>query len=289
MKSTVDMMAQSDTDAGKQAIEDIELKLLLQAIRARYGYDFQDYANASIKRRVHQAMLNESGVDTISAYQEIILRDPEVMARFLDKVSVTVTGMFRDAGFYKVLREKVVPWLKEQPLIRLWHAGCSSGEEVYSMAILLHEEGLLERCRCYATDINQRVLEAGKAGIYPMKFMREHTVNYQNSGGKESLSDYYTAQYDSVKLRDYLGRNIVWAQHNLVTDGSFNEFHLILCRNVMIYFNHTLQSRVHHLIYQSLATGGYLGLGRAESMLDTPHEDHFVAVDRIEKIYRKMA
>ena len=278
-----------DSKTDTQVLEDLELQLLLQAIRARYGFDFLDYAKASMKRRVHQAMLNEPDVKTISSYQDRILHDHEVMARFLDSVSVTVTGMFRDAGFYKVLREKVVPWLKEQPLIRIWHAGCSSGEEVYSMAILLHEEGLLERSRSYATDINQRVLEVGKEGIFPIKFMREHTVNYQNSGGKASLSDYYTAHYDSVKLREFLGRNIVWAQHNLVTDGSFNEFHLIFCRNVMIYFNRTLQDRVHRLIFHSLSRGGYLGLGRAESLLETPHEDHYVAIDRTEKIYRKLS
>ena len=278
-----------DSKTDTQVLEDLELQLLLQAIRARYGFDFLDYAKASMKRRVHQAMLSEPDVKTISSYQDRILHDHEVMARFLDSVSVTVTGMFRDAGFYKVLREKVVPWLKEQPLIRIWHAGCSSGEEVYSMAILLHEEGLLERSRSYATDINQRVLEVGKEGIFPIKFMREHTVNYQNSGGKASLSDYYTAHYDSVKLREFLGRNIVWAQHNLVTDGSFNEFHLIFCRNVMIYFNRTLQDRVHRLIFHSLSPGGYLGLGRAESLLETPHEDHYVAIDRTEKIYRKFS
>lgn len=278
-----------DSKTDTQVLEDLELQLLLQAIRARYGFDFLDYAKASMKRRVHQAMLNEPDVKTISSYQDRILHDHEVMARFLDSVSVTVTGMFRDAGFYKVLREKVIPWLKEQPLIRIWHAGCSSGEEVYSMAILLHEEGLLERSRSYATDINQRVLEVGKEGIFPIKFMREHTVNYQNSGGKASLSDYYTAHYDSVKLHEFLGRNIVWAQHNLVTDGSFNEFHLIFCRNVMIYFNRTLQDRVHRLIFHSLSPGGYLGLGRAESLLETPHEDHYVAIDRTEKIYRKMS
>ena len=278
-----------DSKTDTQVLEDLELQLLLQAIRARYGFDFLDYAKASMRRRVHQAMLNEPDVKTISSYQDRILHDHEVMARFLDSVSVTVTGMFRDAGFYKVLREKVVPWLKEQPLIRIWHAGCSSGEEVYSMAILLHEEGLLERSRSYATDINQRVLEVGKEGIFPIKFMREHTVNYQNSGGKASLSDYYTAHYDSVKLREFLGRNIVWAQHNLVTDGSFNEFHLIFCRNVMIYFNRTLQDRVHRLIFHSLSRGGYLGLGRAESLLETPHEDHYVAIDRTEKIYRKLS
>jgi len=278
-----------DSKTDTQVLEDLELQLLLQAIRARYGFDFLDYAKASMKRRVHQAMLSEPDVKTISSYQDRILHDHEVMARFLDSVSVTVTGMFRDAGFYKVLREKVVPWLKEQPLIRIWHAGCSSGEEVYSMAILLHEEGLLERSRSYATDINQRVLEVGKEGIFPIKFMREHTVNYQNSGGKASLSDYYTAHYDSVKLREFLGRNIVWAQHNLVTDGSFNEFHLIFCRNVMIYFNRTLQDRVHRLIFHSLSPGGYLGLGRAESLLETPHEDHYVAIDRTEKIYRKLS
>ncbi len=270
-----------------EAIEAIELPLLLEAMAQRYGYDFRDYAVASLKRRLRRAMAEE-GLSTLSAFQDRVLHDPKCMARFLDIVSVDVSALFRDPAFYKVLREKVVPGLRSLPLIRIWHAGCAGGEEVYSMAILLHEEGLLARTQFYATDINERVLEQGRAAIYPINRMREYTANYQKAGGKEPFSDYYTAKHESAILHD-LGRgNIVWAVHNLVTDGSFNEFHVVLCRNVMIYFNRQLQARVHRLIYDSLALGGVLGLGSAESLRATPCEDCYEAVGQAEKLYRKV-
>ena len=269
-------------------IEAIELPLLLEAMYQRYGYDFRDYAMASLKRRVILAMQQENGIQTLSVYQDRILHDPEAMARFLDAVTVNVTALFRDPAFYRVLRDKVMPMLRELPLIRIWYAGCASGEEVYSVAIVLHEEGLLDKARSYATDINQHMLERGKEGIYPIKQMKEHTANYQKAGGKATFSDYYTAKHDSVILRSFLGKNIVWAQHNLVTDGSFNEFHLVLCRNVMIYFNRTLQDRVHRLIYDSLAVGGVLGLGQGEALHGTPYEERYEMLDRAEKLYRKV-
>ncbi len=270
-----------------EAIEAIELPLLLEAMAQRYGYDFRDYAVASLKRRLRRAM-DEEGLRTLSAFQDRVLHDPKCMARFLDIVSVDVSAMFRDPAFYKVFREKVVPGLRSLPLIRIWHAGCAGGEEVHSMVILLHEEGLLARTRFYATDINERVLEQSRAAIYPIGRMREYTANYQKAGGKEQFSDYYTAKHESATLRD-LGRgNIVWAVHNLATDGSFNEFHVVLCRNVMIYFNRQLQARVHRLIYDSLALGGVLWLGSAESLHATPCEDRYEAVGRAEKLYRKV-
>ncbi len=270
-----------------EAIEAIELPLLLEAMAQRYGYDFRDYAMASLKRRLRRAM-HEERLHTLSAFQERVLHDPQCMARFLDIVSVDVSALFRDPAFYQVLREKVLPGLRSLPLIRIWHAGCAGGEEVYSMVILLHEEGLLARTRFYATDINERVLEQGRAAIYPISRMREYTANYQKAGGKEQFSDYYTAKHDSVVLRDFGRGNIVWAMHNLVTDASFNEFHVVLCRNVMIYFNRQLQARVHRLIYDSLALGGVLGMGSAESLHTTPCEDRYETVGRAEKLYRKV-
>ncbi len=269
------------------AVEAIELPLLLEAIFQRYGYDFRAYAPASMKRRVHRAMQQEAR-RTVSGYQERILREPEAMARFLDAVSVEVTAMFRDPYFHKAFREKVAPGLRGLPLIRVWHAGCATGEEVYSMAILLHEEGLLEKTRLYATDLNARAIERGKQGIFPLKHMRDYTANYQKAGGRGTFSDYYTAKHDAVIMRDFLRKSITWAEHNLAADGSFNEFHLIVCRNVMIYFNRELQERVHRLIYDSLAPGGVLALGHGESLQFSLLEERYVAVDRAEKIYRKI-
>lgn len=268
-------------------IEAIEMPLLMEAMFQRYGYDFRGYAAASLKRRVHRAM-QEEGVKTISAFQERVLHDMEAMARFLDIVSVDVTAMFRDPLFHKALRDKVAPGLHALPHVRIWHAGCSTGEEVYSIAILLHEEGLLEKSQLYATDFNQRVLEHAKEGIFLLKHMREYTANYQKAGGKGEFSSYYTAKHDSAIMRDFLRANIVWAEHNLVSDGSFNEFQVILCRNVMIYFGRPLQDRVHRLIYDSLAQGGVLCLGHGESLQFTPYERCYEVVDRAEKIYRKV-
>lgn len=275
------------TDAERERIEAIEMPLLLDAVCQRYGYDFRGYAPASLGRRLRRAMAEE-GLATFSALQDRLLHAPAAMARFLDILSVDVTAMFRDPGFYRAFREKVVPGLRALPLIRVWHAGCAGGEEVYSMAILLREEGLLGRARLYATDINPRLVGRGKEAIYPIRAMREFTADYQKAGGSASFSDYYTARGDDIILRDFLRANIVWAEHNLVSDGSFNEFHVILCRNVMIYFGRPLQDRVHRLIRDSLALGGVLGLGRSESLQFTPCEDSYEAIDLAERLYRRV-
>lgn len=279
----------SDSRPDQQArIEAIELPLLLEAMYQRYGYDFRAYAPASLGRRLRRAMRDEPGVTSISAYQDRILHDAHCMRRFLDVVSVDTTAMFRDPNFYRVLRQKVIPQLRMTAHPSIWHAGCSTGEEVYSMAIVLHEEGLLERTTLFATDINPGVLQAGQQAIFRIRNMQHYTGNYQKAGGKASFSDYYVAKHEGVIMRDFLRHNIVWADHNLVSDSSFNEFQLILCRNVMIYFQRALQARVHEMLYDSLAMNCVLGLGHGESLQFTPREDCYEAVDRAEKLYRKV-
>lgn len=270
-----------------ERIEAIEMPLLLDAMYQRWGYDFRDYAPASLRRRIHRAM-QASKLPSMSAFQDCILHDAACMAAFLDSVSVDVTAMFRDPGFYRVLREKVLPGLAALPHIRVWHAGCAGGEEVYSMAILLHEEGLLERAQLYATDINPRLLAQGKEAIVPIKRMQDYTANYLKAGGRRAFSDYYTAKHEGAILADALRHNIVWAEHNLVSDSGFNEFQIVLCRNVMIYFNRKLQARAHKLIYDSLMIGGTLGLGHGESLQFTPYEEYYEVTDRDERLYRKV-
>lgn len=268
-------------------IKDSEVRSLVEDIYQRWGYDFRDYAPASLKRRVRRIIELEE-LSSISALQRKLMSDSGCMQRFLDRIVVSVTSMFRDPGFYFAFRKIVVPLLKERNSLRIWHVGCSTGEEVYSMAILLEEEGLLERTRIYATDLDQAALDKAKAGIYRLDLMRDYTENYQASGGKAAFSEYYHAGHGHVVLRKNLSKNIVWAQHNLVTDASFNEFHLILCRNVLIYFNACLQERVHHLLYESLVEGGVLVLGRQESLQLTPHESSYRFLDRREKIYQRV-
>jgi chemotaxis protein methyltransferase CheR len=210
------------------------------------------------------------------------------MERLLMRLSIHVTSMFRDPSFYLTFRERVVPLLRTYPSVRLWHAGCSTGEEVYSMAILLQEEGLYDRATLYATDISMDVLRRARDGIFPLAQMQEYTVNYLKAGCKRQFSDYYTAQYDNVIFHPSLKTNLVFSEHNLVTDGSFNEFHVVLCRNVMIYFNKTLQTRVHDLIYQSLAMFGIFGIGNKESLRFTPREDAYEQLDEHDRLYRKI-
>lgn len=280
-------MTKKAAPAMESDIEDIELALLTQAIYQRWGYDFRDYAPSSLKRRI-RLIVDAEGLSSMSALQERVLRESACMQRFLDQVTVNVTSMFRDPGFYRAFRDCAVPQLKQHRTLRVWHAGCASGEEVYSLAILLHEAGLLGRCRIYATDLDQASLDAARAGIYPLTKMREYTQNYQASGGQAAFSEYYQAGHDSVVMQAALSKNIVWAQHNLVTDASFNEFHLILCRNVLIYFNAQLQERVHRLLYDSLASDGLLVLGRQESLRLTPHESCYQVLHAREKIYRRL-
>ena len=270
----------------KNELEAIEIELLLDGLFRYYGFDFRNYAPASLKRRIWNIIRAEQ-LTTVSGLQEKILHDPACLERFLLGLSVNVTAMFRDPSFYLAFRTKVVPLLRTYPFIRIWHAGCSSGEEVYSMAILLQEENLYQRCRIYATDMNEMVLRKAKAGIFPLRLMQEYTQNYLQAGGKKSFSEYYTAAYDNAIFSSSLKENIIFAQHNLATDGSFNEFNVILCRNVLIYFNPLLQERVHNLLYESLCIFGILGLGHQESLKLTSYEKCYEDLESSEKLYRR--
>ncbi|HEX8088639.1 MAG TPA: protein-glutamate O-methyltransferase CheR [Blastocatellia bacterium] len=269
-------------------LEALEIKLLLDGVYLHYGYDFREYAPASLKRRIWDVVRSEK-LRSISRLQDKVLHDPACFERFIVALTVNVTAMFRDPSFYSAFRAKVVPLLKTYPFVRIWHAGCSTGEEVYSMAIVLTEEGIYDRCRIYATDLNESVLRKAKAGIYPLQFMQGYINNYARAGGKNSFSEYYTANYDSAIFRSSLRENVVFSQHNLVTDRSFNEFNVILCRNVLIYFNQSLQDRVHNLLYESLGMFGVLGLGQKETISYTPHEKHYEVLEEGEKLYRRIA
>ena len=273
--------------ATQEDIENIEITVLLEAVFQRYGFDFRRYANASLKRRIRNCVHAEK-VKTVSALQEKLLYQSAVMERFLLALSINVTSLFRDAGFYRAFREKVIPRLRTYPFIRIWHAGCSSGEEVYSLAILLQEEGLYDRVRLYATDMNEVILARARDGIYPLERMQSYAQNYLRAGGNRILADYYTTQYGRAIFHASLKKNIVWSQHNLVTDGSFNEFHVILCRNVLIYFDQTLQARVHKLLYESLINFGMLGLGQMESIQFSPYGACYEVRDSMEKWYSKV-
>jgi chemotaxis protein methyltransferase CheR len=268
-------------------LEALEIRLLLEGIFCRYGFDFRDYAYASIRRRIWN-QIHAEGLGSISEFQGRVLHETACMERFLLTVTVNVTTMFRDPSFYRAFRSRVVPHLRAYPFLRIWHVGCATGEEVYSMAILLHEEGLYPKCRIYATDMNEEVLARARAGIFSLAVVQEYTGNYLRAGGSGSFSEYYTAKYDNIIFQRSLSDNIVFAQHNLVTDSSFNEFHVILCRNVMIYFNEALTARVHELLYGSLALSGFLAVGNKESIKFTPHEDSYEEFDQEEKIYRRI-
>jgi chemotaxis protein methyltransferase CheR len=267
-------------------VEDLEIDLLLTAIVRRYGYDFRNYAPASLRRRVRN-MQKLEGVRTISALQERLLRDTACMERFIANLSVSVTAMFRDPEFYRVLRSDVVPMLRTYPFVRVWHVGCATGEEVYSMAILLEEEGLYDRCRLYATDISDRALRRAAKGVFPLDRMKENTSNYLRSGGRQDFSGYYTADARSAIFRDSLRRNMIYSQHNLVSDGPFNEFNLVLCRNVLIYFDTTLRERVHELLHASLAPFGVLGLGVKETVNYTGVASRYRPLGGLSYLFRK--
>ena len=269
------------------ALERLEIELLIEAVHRHYGFDFRGYAYASLRRRVWKR-IHAEGLGTVSALQAAVLHEPPVLDRLMDDLSVNVTAMFRDPGFFAAFRREVVPVLRTHPFVRIWHAGCATGEEVYSMAILLEEEGLYDRARLYATDMNERVLRQARAGIFPLERMREYTENYLRAGGAREFSAYYTAGYDGARFSPALLRNVVFAQHNLVTDRSFSEFHAVLCRNVLIYFDKGLQARVHRLFYDSLAMFGVLALGNRETLRFSPHEECYEALAPAEKIYRKV-
>ena len=272
----------------REELERVEIDLLLQGIYRRYGFDFREYAPASLRRRVWRRVHAE-GLDSVSGLQERVLHDPACMERLLLDLSINVTAMFRDPSFYVAFRERVAPLLRTYPFTRLWVAGCSTGEEVYSLAILLAEEGLYERARIYATDINEAVVDRAQAGVFPLDRMQAYTENYIRSGGKRAFSEYYVAAYDGARFARSLVENVVFAQHNLVSDRSFNEFNVIVCRNVMIYFDRSLQDRVHRLFYESLARFGVLALGRKESLAFSPHADAYEELDGQERLYRKVA
>jgi chemotaxis protein methyltransferase CheR len=267
-------------------ISEKDLALLLKSIYQKYGYDFSEYSEAHIKRRISNRMVL-SGIKNIDQLHALIINDAAFADKLLQDLSITVTEMFRDPDFYKTLREKVIPVLKTYPFIKVWHAGCSTGEEAYSMAIILQEEGLYERTIIYATDFNQVALNRAKEGIFSNELMKAYTANYQLSGGRESFADYYTASHEHVIMNNSLKKNIVWANHNLVTDSVFGEVHLILCRNVLIYFERDLQNKVQKLFYDSLISGGILCLGSKESLRFTDLYERYSEQDRKQRIFKK--
>jgi chemotaxis protein methyltransferase CheR len=268
-------------------LEEIEVELLLEGIYRLYGFDFRRYAPASLRRRLRRRMDGEK-VETISALQNLILHDAQVMERLLLDLSINVTAMFRDPTFFLSFRTIAVPLLRTYPFSRIWVAGCSTGEEVYSLAIVLAEEGLSERTRIYATDINEAVLEQARLGVFPLDKMQEYTQNYIRAGGTHAFSEYYVARYEGAQFSRGLVENVVWAQHNLASDAVFNEFNVIMCRNVMIYFDKPLQEHVHELFHESLAMFGILALGQKETIKFSPREHAYEELDPGERLYRKI-
>lgn len=268
-------------------IEEIEISLLLEGIRLSYGYDFREYALSPLRRGLMTAMSRE-GVRTVSAYQDRVLHDAACMQRFLGAVGVSLTTMFRDPELMHSLREEVVPLLRTYPSSRIWIAGCATGEEVYSLAILLDEAGMLKRTSIYATDINEDMLAVARLGSYPLEKMQRCEESYRLAGGAASLVDHYTVTGRSAHLNQRLQDSVTWARHNLATDGSFNDFHLIVCANVLIYFRPSLQERAHRLFYDSLIRGGFLALGKRESLLHCPDREHYEQVRDGVNLFRKM-
>lgn len=267
-------------------LTDLEIKLLMEGVYQVYGYDFREYGEASLRRRIAQ-WLSSSGFATLSLAQSQLLRDRTLFDTLLRGITVNVSEMFRDPAFFLTIREQVVPYLKTYPFVKIWHAGCATGEEAYSMAILLLEEGMAGRFRIYATDINEEVIRKAQEGIYPLQELQRFTRNYQQGGGTGSFSDYYTARYDHAILNKSLRENMVFAAHNLAVDADFGEMNLILCRNVMIYFKQTLKERVLGLFDSSLVSGGFLCLGTKESLDHRQISSRYEAIAPRMQIYRK--
>lgn len=265
---------------------ELEVEALIKEIHTAYGYDFSGYARASVYRRIRR-FLGQKHLQTIEDLRKFLFTDSFFFENFLQEITVNVTEMFRDPTFYKSLRENVLPILSTYPFIKVWDAGCSTGEELFSLAILLEEEGLLGRTKIYATDINQKVLRQAKDGIFSATNMTAYTAAYYAAGGKRDFAEYYTSNYGSVKFNSSLVRNVVFYPHNLATDSSFNEFHLIVCRNVLIYFNRALQERVYQLFDESLVDLGYLALGKKETLAMSGISDRYDFVDKNNRIYRK--
>ncbi|WP_447785721.1 CheR family methyltransferase [Stenotrophomonas bentonitica] len=267
---------------------DLELRLLLEAVYQRYHYDFRDYALASLRRRMRHAMARFE-CDNMGELQHRLLHEPETFALAMQYFTVQVSEMFRDPAYFRMLREHAIPVLRTYPSIKLWIAGCSTGEEVWSLAILLQEEGLLDRAIIYATDINPDALEAAETGAFALDRMAQFSRNYLEAGGTGSLSDYYSSGYGSVVFDRRLKRNIVFADHSLATDTVFSEVHLVSCRNVLIYFQRALQDRAIGLFHEALVHRGFLGLGSKESLQFGEHADEFEACAREQRLYRKLA
>ncbi len=267
-------------------VEKIEIDMLLGGIRSRYGYDFTHYSRASLKRRVDR--VREHGrLTSYTALLDRLYHDEVYFDEFLRSMSITVTEMFRDPPFYRAVREKLVPMLKTFPFIKIWHAGCATGEEVYSMAILLHEEGFLNRARIYATDFNKHSLDKAQEGIYPAKNMEAAKANYIAAGGTGDFFEHTSSSYDLVKFNDYLKKHITFSYHNLVSDGVFGEMNVICCRNVLIYFDKTLQDHVLSQFAESLRHGGFLCLGNKETLNFTAVKSAFETIDSKQRIFKK--
>ena len=281
-------MADDRQPLRRRDVEAVELDLLAEGIYEAYGFDFRRYSRPSFRRRVWRRVELEH-LTSITGLLERLLHDPHAMHRLLADLSVNVSAMFRDPGFFRVFRAKVVPLLRTYPFLRVWNAGCATGEETMSVAILLKESGLYDRTRIYATDMNEVTLNQARARAYPIAKMREYTANYIEAGGTRSFSEYYVADGDRVVFHPSLADNVVFAQHNLATDRSFNEFHVIMCRNVMIYFNRELQEHVHKLLYDSLSHFGVLGLGSRESIAFSGHREAYDELDESARLYRKVA
>ena len=268
-------------------VENLEIQLLLDAIFLRYGYDFRNYARASIRRRILQFMKDQR-IAWVSEMIPRLIHDASFFEEMVRGFSITVTEMFRDPSLFLALRENILPLLKSYPYIKIWHAGCATGEEAYSLAVLMAEEGLGDRATFFATDFNDTALEKARQGIYSLDNARQYTLNYQLAGGRHSFSDYYYARYDALAMKSRLKEKITFANHNLVMDQVFTETHLILCRNVLIYFNKELQERVIRLFYESLTHGGFLCLGMKESLLFSSFQDKFKEIDSKNKIFQKL-
>jgi chemotaxis protein methyltransferase CheR len=266
--------------------EEVEIDMLLQGIRSRYGYDFAHYSRASLRRRLERA-LAQTRLTHFSQLLDRLFHDEQCFDEFLKIMSVSVTEMFRDPGFYQAIRDHVVPLLKTYPFIKIWHAGCATGEEVYSMALLLHEEGFLDRARIYGTDFNKHSLDTAVNGVYSARQMAGYAENYRLAGGKGDFHDYYSDGYELAKFKDFLKERITFSYHNLVSDGVFGEMNIICCRNVLIYFDRTLQDQVLRKFSESLRHGGFLCLGNRESLNFTSIESSFAAVDKLQRIYQK--
>lgn len=280
-------MTPSPARPAERSLQSIEVELLLTGMAERYGYDFRNYARASLTRRIRRAVQIER-LPSISALLERLLHDPDAAMRFVTALSVHTTAMFRDVEVYRALRNDVIPMLRTYPFVRIWHVGCSSGEEVYSLAILLEETGLYERCRIYATDLSDAILERARQGVFPLRSMREYTQAYQRAGGTHDFSSYYVTDNEHAVFRQSLRRNVVFSQHNLVCDSAFNEFQLIMCRNVLLYFDETLRARAHDLFHHSLSSFGILVLGKKEAMTFSGYADGYRELGEGLRIYRRL-